>query len=81
MKYAIYKLHPQRLSKVVEVFNGKYDAAVALDKLCRSLGDNYEMLVPLELWRVSKYFCIYKGGDTTNTVYCIDTYPRMTRFG
>ena len=79
MKYAIYKIHPRKASEVVEVFSGKYDACIALDKLCSSLGGDYEMWVPVELWKVNKYFCIYKG-DVTNTKYCVDTYPRMTRF-
>lgn len=81
MKYAIYKIHPRKASEVVEVFTGKYDACIALDKLCSSLGGDYEMLTPVELWRVNKYFCIYKGGDMTKTVYCVDTYPKRTRFG
>lgn len=79
MKYAIYKIHPRKASEVVEVFTGKYDACIALDKLCTSLGGDYEMWTPVELWRVNKYFCICKR-DTINTVYCVDTYPKMTRF-
>ena len=79
MKYAIYRVYPRKAPEVVEVFNGKYDAAVALDKLCSSLGDEYHMWIGVESWKVNKYFCIYKE-DITNTVYCVDTYPKRTRF-
>ena len=77
MKYAIYRVYPRKAPEVVEVFNGKYDAAVALDKLCSSLGDEYHMWIGVDSWKVNKYFRIYKEDKT---VYCVDTYPKMTRF-
>lgn len=78
MKYAIYKKGRGQEWKVIEVFSGKYDAVVALRNLCNSLGGDFKMRLPVELWKVNRYYQILSS--TKRTWYVVDTYPTMRTF-
>lgn len=76
MKYAIYKMYVRKAPEVIEVFQKKYDAAVALEKLYTN--PNWK-IIGVSYWKINKYLRIYDA-STFNYIYVVDTYPERTLF-